>query len=90
MDRDKHQPLNTREFVALWNETRDEHLGQRLTAALAALSRRGVLPPLSEAQSTVLAHAVQLAGDPSAGPHLALQYLETLGGGDPPADHAGA
>ncbi|HUF36675.1 MAG TPA: hypothetical protein VMN37_12040 [Gemmatimonadales bacterium] len=90
MDREKQQPLNTREFVALWNEAREEHLGQRLTAALAALALRGVLPPLSETQIAVLAHAVQLAADPSAGPPMALQYLETLAGDPAPGDQPGA
>lgn len=83
MDQDPQHPLNTREFVALWNVAKGEHLVQRLGAALARLVERGVLPPLSQAQTDIVAHAVQLAGDPAAGPTVALEYLETLGGTAP-------
>lgn len=83
MDRDDQPPLNTREFVALWNVAKEEHLVQRVTAVLGRLSERGVLPPLTEAQAAMLAQAVQLAGAPSAGPSVAVEYLETLAGTAP-------
>jgi len=87
MDQERQDPLNTREFVALWNEAKGEHLGLRLAEALTGLTARGVLPALSERERSVLAQAIQLAGDPAAGTPVALQYLETLtrdGSGSPP------
>lgn len=87
MDQERQDPLNTREFVALWNEAKGEHLGHRLAEVLGSLAARGVLPPLSERQRSLLAQAIQLAGDPAAGTPVALQYLETLtgdGSGSPP------
>jgi hypothetical protein len=87
MDSERQDPRNTREFVALWNEAKGEHLGHRVDEVLDALSRRGVLPVLTSAQREMLAHALQLAGDPGAGPSTALQYLETCGSrpsGNPP------
>jgi len=89
MDQEPQHPLNTREFVALWNVAKEEHLVQRLMVVLARLAQRGVLPALSEAQSVVLAHAIQLAADPAAGPPVAIQYLETLAG-EEPGNHPGA
>ncbi len=80
MDEEPSPLLNTREFVARWNVAKEEHLVQRFTAVAAALARRGVLPPLSEAQGAILAHALQLAAEPGAGPPVALQYLEALAG----------
>ena len=89
MDAEPQPPLNTREFLALWNVAKEEHLVQRFTAALAQLAARGVLPVLSEGQSATLAHALHLAGDPAAGPLVALQYLETLAGGREPGSGSG-
>ena len=87
MDQEHEDPLSTREFVALWNVAKEEHLGHRLDETLQGLVRRGVLPPLNESQRSVLAHALQLAGDSGAGIPAALQYLEMLSGestGKPP------
>lgn len=83
MDQEPPHPLNTREFMALWNVAKEEHLVQRTVAVLDRLGRRGVLPALSNAQAGILAHALYLAADPKAGPAVALQYLETLAGEDP-------
>jgi hypothetical protein len=80
MDQEQQDPLSTREFVALWNVAKEEHIGHRLADTLGALTQRGVLPPLSESQRSVIAHALQLAGDPAAGIPAALQFLETLPG----------
>ena len=85
MVQEPQHPLNTREFVALWNVAKEEHLVQRVTAVFARLARRGLLPPLSEAQGGILAHAIQLAADPASGPAVALQFLETLAGEEPPS-----
>jgi hypothetical protein len=90
MVEEPQNPLNTREFVALWNVAKEEVLVQRVTAALARLARGGALPPLTEAQSGMLAHAIQLAGDSAAGPLVALQYLETLTGGESSGSSPGA
>jgi hypothetical protein len=84
MVQEPQHPLNTREFVALWTVAKEEVLVQRVTAVLARLAGGGVLPPLTEAQSGILAHAIQLAGDPAAGPLVAIQYLETLAGEESP------
>ena len=87
MDQERHDPRNTREFVALWNEAKGEHLGHRVDEVLDGLARRGVLPVMTQAQREVLTHALQLAGEPGAGPSAALQYLESLGSqplGNPP------
>jgi hypothetical protein len=86
MVQEPQHPLSTREFVALWNVAKEEHLAQRVTALLTRLVERGVLPPMSEAQCGVLAHAIQLAADPAAGPPGALQFLETLAGEEPPSN----
>jgi hypothetical protein len=83
MGEDPQHPLNTREFVALWNVAKEEHLVQRVGAVLTRLAQRSVLPPLTETQAGVLAHAIQLAGESSAGPLVAIQYLETLAGEEP-------
>ena len=83
MDQGPQHPLNTREFLTLWNVAKEEHLVQRVSAVLTRLAQQGVLPPMSEAQGSVLAHAIQLAGDPAAGTAVALQYLETLAGEQP-------
>jgi len=90
MVEEPQHPLNTREFVALWNVAKEEVLVQRVTAVLARLAQGGVLPPLTEAQAGTLAHAIQLAGDATAGPLVALQYLETLAGGESPSSSPGA
>jgi hypothetical protein len=82
MAEEPQHPLNTREFVALWNVAKEEVLVQRVTAALARLAQGGILPPLTEMQGGILAHAIQLAGSPAAGTSVALQYLETLAGED--------
>ena len=84
MDREPQHPLNTREFVALWNVAREEHLVNRLDAVLRDLAARGVFPALSAAQVEALAHALQLAADPAAGTAAALQFLGTLA--SPPGD----
>ena len=89
MDREPQHSMDTREFVALWNVAREEHLTQRLSVVVDGLARRGVWPPLSGEQVEVLAHALQLAADPSAGPAAALQYLDALrtpGGGSVPPE----
>ncbi|HYC32894.1 MAG TPA: hypothetical protein VEB59_11450 [Gemmatimonadales bacterium] len=78
MERERQDPRNTREFVAMWNEAKEEHLVQRLDEVLDGLSRRGALPALSATQRDMLAHALQLAGDPGAGPAAALSYLESF------------
>ena len=78
MDREPEHPLNTREFVALWNVAREEHLVGRLNAVLADLAGRGAFPALTAAQVEALAHALQLAADPAAGTAAALQFLGTL------------
>jgi hypothetical protein len=78
MDREPEQPLNTREFVALWNVAREEHLVGRLTTVMGELAGRGVFPALSAAQVEALAHALQLAADPTAGTAAAVQFLGTL------------
>jgi hypothetical protein len=83
MDQGPQQQLNTREFLTLWNVAKEEHLVQRVSAVLARLATQGVLPPMSDAQGAVLSHAIQLAGDPAAGPAVALQFLETLAGEQP-------
>ena len=83
MDQERQDPRNTREFVALWNEAKGEHIVHRVDEVLDGLTRRGVLPALSQAQRDVLAHALQLAGDPAAGPTAALHYLESLGAPSP-------
>jgi hypothetical protein len=80
MDREPHHPLDTREFVALWNVAREEHLVQRLATVVRGLEQRGAFPALTGAQIEILAHALQLAAEPSAGPAAALQYMETLAG----------
>lgn len=77
MEEDPRHPLNTREFVALWNVAKEEHLVQRLGGVLGRLARGGVLPAMNERQVTVLAQALHLAGDPSAGLPVAVQFLET-------------
>ena len=87
MDSERQDPRNTREFVAMWNEAKEEHLVQRVDEVLDGLARRGALPTLSPVQRDMLAHALQLAGDPGAGPSAALQYLESFGSqpsGNPP------
>ena len=89
MDQERQDPLSTREFVALWNVAKGEHLGQRVVEALDRLCAGGVLPPLTERQRSIVAQAIQLAGDPAAGPPVALQYLETLAG-DPAGSPPGA
>ncbi|HEU5040097.1 MAG TPA: hypothetical protein VFT84_04705 [Gemmatimonadales bacterium] len=89
MDQEQQDPLNTREFLALWNVAKEEHLGHRLAEVLDRLAGRGILPAMTEAQRAVLAHALQLAGDPAAGIPEALQYLETIAG-DPSGSPPGA
>jgi hypothetical protein len=87
MEQERQDPRNTREFVALWKEAKEEHLVQRVDEVFDGLARRGLMPALSAAQRGILAHALQLAGDPDAGPSEALHFLETFGSqpsDDPP------
>ena len=79
MDAERQDPRNTREFVALWNVAKEEHIGRRVDEVLDDLTRRGLLPALSSTQRDMLGQALLLAGDPAAGPVAALQYLETFG-----------
>ncbi len=88
MTQESQHPRDTREFMAMWNVAREEHLARRIAGLVRRLSERGVLPAMDEAQGGVLAHALHLAADPAAGPAAALQFLESLAGAEG-ADDAG-
>ena len=77
MSNDSHQaPANTREFVALWNDTVEEHLVRQLAQALPDLTRDVPLddPAHAAALALPLVRALRLSavsGDPAA----AVRYL---------------
>lgn len=76
MSSEHQNPATTREFLAQWNDTVEEHLVRQLTDALPALSRGSGLE--GSAPTAVLArHLVRAlrlsasSGDPAVG----LRYL---------------
>jgi hypothetical protein len=72
-------PLDTREFVARWSSTVEEHLVTELADILHRLAPAGSGGDLSPEQSSTLArhlaHALQEAANPGGGIHAAMQYL---------------
>ena len=72
----RHTPENTREFVALWNDTVEDHLVRQLAQSLPALARDLSLDDAAHAAAMArpLVRALRLSavsGDPAA----AVRYL---------------
>ena len=88
-----HPPENTREFLALWNDTVEEHLVRQLAQCLPALTRDLVLDDSAHAAALArpLVRALRLSalsGDPAA----AVRYLadaSRVGDGKPAAEPQG-
>ena len=76
MSADPRPPENTREFVALWNDTVEDHLVRQLAECLPALARDLSLDDAAHATAMALplVRALRLSamsGDPAA----AVRYL---------------
>ncbi|HEY9506299.1 MAG TPA: hypothetical protein VIQ27_10030 [Gemmatimonadales bacterium] len=78
-------PENTREFVALWNDTVEEHLVRQVAQSLPALARDLSLD--DAAHATVLARPFvralklsALSGDPAAGVRYLTDAAQVDGG----------
>jgi hypothetical protein len=81
MDETEELPKDTREFLAQWNAATEAHLSAKLAALLQQLG--GQAPPVitvpMEPYASLAPHvlrALQIAADPGATVHDAIDYLE--------------
>jgi hypothetical protein len=84
-----HMPEDTREFVALWNDTVEDHLVRQLAQSLPALARDLSLEDAAHAAAMArpLVRALRLSavsGDPAAGVRYLADAAEGSGGGAEP------
>jgi hypothetical protein len=80
-----HMPENTREFVALWNDTVEDHLVRQLAQSLPALARDLSLDDAAHAAAMArpLVRALRLSavsGDPAAAVRYLADAAEAGGG----------
>lgn len=85
----RHTPENTREFVALWNDTVEDHLVRQLAQSLPALARDLSLDDAAHAAAMArpLVRALRLSavsGDPAAAVRYLADAAETGGGAAEP------
>jgi hypothetical protein len=90
MSADSHRtPENTREFVALWNDTVEDHLVKQLALSLPALVRDLSLDDAAHAAAMArpLVRALRLAavsGDPAAAVRYLADAAQAGGGAEGP------
>ncbi len=81
MDHPYEPPHDTREFLAQWNAATEAHLQAKLTDILRQLGTRElpheeVPPEIYEALAESVLRALQVASQPAATVHDAVDYLE--------------
>ena len=79
MDTSERRPplADTQEFVAMWNETKEQHFLQELVQLLPALLGSEKLPnDRIEEIARHLVRALHLAARPEGGVHAAMDYLK--------------
>ena len=93
MDQETHRsPINTEEFIALWNTVKEEHYVNRLLPLLPRLFG-GTVTGKAESQEITaryLVRALHLAAMPEAGVHTAIDYLQEAVGGQREASASSA
>jgi hypothetical protein len=81
MDQETHpSPANTREFVALWNTAKEEHVVSQLVPLLPHLFSEPVRldPERAEWAARHLVRALFLAANPESGVPAAVAYLTDI------------
>ena len=73
MEQEPHLPLNTKEFVAGWQNIVEEHLAGDLAGALQKLAAGR--PGGTEAMARHVTHALQIAASPTGSIQAAVHYL---------------
>lgn len=73
MKQEPHPPLDTKEFVAGWQNIVEEHVVSDLAGALHKLAAGE--PGGTEALARHLAHALQVAASPAGNVQTAVHYL---------------
>jgi len=73
MEQEPHLPLNTKEFVAGWQNIVEEHLASDLAGALQKLAASR--PGGTEALARHVTHALQIAASPTGSIQAAVHYL---------------
>jgi hypothetical protein len=72
MEQEPRPPRNTKELVAGWQHIVEEHVMRDLAGALHRLAAN---PGGTDSLARHVAHALQLAANPSGGVQAAVQYL---------------
>ncbi len=73
MEQEPRPPRNTKELVAGWQSIVEEHVVRDLAGALHRLA--GTEAVGTDSLARHVAHALQLAANPSGGVQAAVQYL---------------
>lgn len=73
MKQEPHPPLDTKEFVAGWQNIVEEHVVSDLAGALHKLAARD--PGGSEVLARHVTHALQVAASPAGSVQAAVHYL---------------
>lgn len=73
MEQEPHPPLNTKEFVAGWQNIVEEHLAGDLAGALQKLAANP--PGGAETLARHVTHALQIAASPTGSVQAAVHYL---------------
>jgi len=88
MEQEPHLPLNTKEFVAGWQNIVEEHLASDLAGALQKLAASR--PGGTEAMARHVSHALQIAASPTGSIQAAVHYLcEVAGQAEDPGAQGG-
>jgi len=77
MEQEPHPPLNTKEFIAGWQNIVEEHLASDLIGALQKLAASR--PGGTEALARHVTHALQIAASPTGSVQAAVHYLCEVG-----------